>query len=93
MKIAFDPNKNKRNIEERDLAFDRVSAFDFETAKIWQDTRKSYPEERFLAMGYLDDRLHVLCFTPQPEGVMRVISFRKANFKEGVTHGFTFTRD
>ncbi len=32
-------------------------------------------------MGYLEARLHVLCFTPIEEGI-RVISFRKANKRE-----------
>lgn len=43
--------------------------------------RHIYPERRFVAMGYLEERLHVLCFTPILDGV-RVISFRKANSRE-----------
>lgn len=34
-----------------------------------------------MAVGFLDKRLHVLCFTPLPLGI-RVISFRKANKRE-----------
>ena len=83
MKIDFDPNKSKRNIEERDLSFDRVSEFDFNTATVEQDVRKKYPEDRFVATGFLAEgvRLHVVCFTPI-EGGIRVISFRKAHSKE-----------
>ena len=66
--------------------------FDFETAKIWQDTRKPYPQARFVAIGYLDDRLHVLVFGEAERGI-RVISFRKANPREGVKHGFALARD
>ncbi|MGH8570426.1 MAG: BrnT family toxin [Gammaproteobacteria bacterium] len=40
------------------------------------DTRQA-PEPRFVAVGYLDNRLHGLCFTPR-EGGIRVISFRWA---------------
>ena len=29
-----------------------------------EDVRENYPERRFVATGYLDGRLHVLCFTP-----------------------------
>ena len=92
MKIEFDPIKNAKNIAERDLSFVRAVDFDFETAKAWQDTRLTYPEPRFVAMGYLGDRLHVLVFCETPHGI-RVISFRKANKREGATHGFTLTRD
>lgn len=92
MLIDFDPTKNERNIAERGLPFDRAAEFDFATARIWQDTRKPYPEERFLALGYLADRLHVLCFA-RIAGGLRVISFRKANEREGAKHGFSLARD
>lgn len=81
MHIEFDPAKNELNILERGLSFERVSDFDFDTASIWQDTRKPYPEARYVALGLLDSRLHVLCFTPAAGGI-RVISFRKANTRE-----------
>lgn len=81
MEVSYDPAKNARNIAERDLSFDRVVDFDFETAKIHEDIRKPYPEPRFVAIGWLDARLHVLCFSPTATGI-RVISFRKANSRE-----------
>ncbi|WP_345785527.1 BrnT family toxin [Diaphorobacter limosus] len=34
-----------------------------------------------MAVGFLDKRLHVLCFTPRAGGI-RVIRFRKANARE-----------
>ncbi|MBS0349815.1 MAG: BrnT family toxin [Proteobacteria bacterium] len=34
-----------------------------------------------VAVGFLGNRLHVLCFTPRKNGV-RIISFRKANARE-----------
>ena len=92
MIIEFDPAKNAKNIAERDLSFERTVDFDFETAKIWQDTRIEYPETRFIAIGYLDNRLHALVFCAIPDGI-RVISFRKADKREGAQHGFTLTRD
>lgn len=92
MNISYDPAKNARNIKERGLSFNRVADFDFETAKIWQDQRKPYPESRFVALGYLDDRLHVLVFCEAGSGI-RVISFRKANPREGAQHGLTLTRN
>jgi uncharacterized DUF497 family protein len=81
MDISYDTAKNARNLEERGLSFARAAEFDFETAKIREDARKPYPERRFVALGWLDARLHVLCFTPIPGGI-RIISFRKANSRE-----------
>jgi len=92
MKITFDPAKNARNIAERGLDFQQVEHFDFQTAKFWQDTRQAYPEPRFVALGYLDTRLHVLVFSETTKGI-RVISFRKANPREGAKHGFTLTQN
>jgi len=92
MEITYDPAKSTRNIADRGLSFDRAVAFDFETAKLWQDMRQPYPEVRIVAMGYLDNRLHVLVFSESGRGI-RVISFRKANPREGEIHGFPLTRD
>jgi uncharacterized DUF497 family protein len=63
------------------LPFALAAQFDFSTAIIEEDTRKAYPETRFVAFGFLGKRLHVLCFTPILDGI-RVISFRKANQRE-----------
>ena len=58
-----------------------VEGFEFETALIWQDIRKIYPEVRFSALGLINDRIYSLVFTETPMGI-RVISFRKANERE-----------
>ena len=92
MKLSYDPAKSDRNARERGLAFDRAGAFDFETAKYWRDDRRDYPDVRYVALGYLDDRLHVLVFGETGDGI-RVISFRKANSREGKKHGFAQRRD
>ncbi len=81
MQIEFDPAKNAANIKIRGLSFENAGEFDFATAAIEQDTHKTYPEVRLVAVGFLDKRLHVLCFTPLPLSI-RVISFRKANKQE-----------
>ncbi len=81
MKIEFDPTKNETNICKRGLSFELVADFDFETAVIWIDTRKAYPEVRISALGLLAGRVHSLVFTETANGI-RVISFRKANKRE-----------
>ena len=81
MQITFDPDKNERNIRERNLPFAMVSQFEFSAAHVYVDERKDYGETRYIALGMLHDRLHVLCFAETPDGI-RVISFRKANDRE-----------
>ena len=65
MEITYDPAKNERNIRERGLSFERAIDFDFETARRVEDTRRDYGERRFLAVGYLDERL-LCCASRQP---------------------------
>lgn len=83
MKIEFDPDKNQRNIEERNLSFELVGQIRWTTAVVVPDVRFDYPEPRYVAAAYLGDtqRLHIVCFTPVKDGI-RVISFRKANKRE-----------
>lgn len=81
MKITFDPAKDARNIELRDLSFERVVDFEFETALFAPDRRRDYGEARIRALGWLDKRLHALVFVETHHGI-RVVSFRKANKRE-----------
>ena len=81
VRMTFDLRKNERNIHKRDLPFNLAGEFEFETAHIQTDSREEYPETRYVALGNLHGRLHVLCFTETPDGI-RVISFQKANDRE-----------
>jgi uncharacterized DUF497 family protein len=90
--ITFDPRKNERNIRERGLPFERAADFDFGTATFYIDARRDYGEIRTVAIGYLDRRLHALCFTETATGI-RVISFRRANRREARQHGRPQTLD
>jgi uncharacterized protein len=92
MDITYDPAKNARNLAERGLSFDRAADLVWADAVVWEDRRKAYPERRFVAVGYLDARLHVLCFAETVTGI-RVISFRKANLREARNHGKPLTLD
>ena len=73
--------KECSELRDRRLSFERAIDFDFTTAALAIDTRREYGEVRYVAVGYLDNRLHVMCFTETPSGI-RVISFRKANSRE-----------
>jgi len=86
VRIFYDPAKNQRNVRDRGLSFDSVAEFDFESALFAADERRDYGEARYVAVGLLGARLHVLCFSETPEGI-RVISFRKANAREVSRYG------
>ena len=92
MKVEFDPIMNERNIRERRLSFERAAEVEFNIALVFPDTRKAYGETRYVALCYLDRRLHVLCFTETETGI-RVISFRKANTREVSKYGKPQTLD
>lgn len=85
MCIDFDPAKSERNHRERGLSFGQAAEFDFSSALIAVDDRKEYGEVRYVALGMLGERLHVLCFTEITDGI-RVISFRKANSREAARY-------
>ena len=76
------------------MPFERAVAvaFEFETAHIQTDTRYDYGEVRYVAIGLIDGRLHVLCFTETPDGI-RVISLRKANDREVKHHAKVHSPD
>jgi uncharacterized DUF497 family protein len=81
MIFEWDAQKSLKNSQERGLPFEAVRQMDFQTAHVEEDTRYDYGERRFVAIGQLNGRLHVLCFTPIPHGI-RVISLRRANLRE-----------
>ena len=81
MFITYDPNKNKHNIKQRRLSFERVAELDWDNAWINVDERMDYGEVRYIAYGLLEKRLHFVCFSETEEGI-RVISFRTANSRE-----------
>ena len=77
MQVGFDPIKNEKNFRERGLSFERVAEVDF---------NKEHGETHYIALCYLEQRLHVQCFTETEAGI-RVISFRKANEREAKRYG------
>ena len=85
MEITYDQSKNLYNISNRNLSFEEVVNFDFETASYTIDNRKDYGETRRRAIGYLGSRLYALIFTETRNGI-RVISFRKANKREVIKY-------
>ncbi len=76
-----DPEKERRNLAVRGLSLDLAGELDWASALIWEDRRKDYGERRYCVLGFIEDRLHSVVFTPR-NGKPRVISLRKANKRE-----------
>jgi uncharacterized DUF497 family protein len=87
MDISSDSVKNARNILKRGLSFERAADFDFDGAVFATDTRREYGEERIVAVGYLDGRLHVLCFVETETGI-RVIRFLPKRSEKEILRSF-----
>jgi uncharacterized DUF497 family protein len=81
MKITFDLLKRNKTLEERGLDMARALEIFDGTAVTRPDDRKNYGEQRFITVGYLDQRMVVLVWTKRSD-VLRIISLRKANERE-----------
>lgn len=75
----WDEEKSRLNLEERELDFSEIENFNWNTAVVRQSNR--FGEERWVAIGYLSERLHVVVFTERGDRC-RIISMRKASNKE-----------
>ena len=63
------------------MDFSVVLDFEWDTALETQDDRKEYYEQRWIALGLINSRLHVLIYTIRSNNI-RVISLRKASYRE-----------
>jgi uncharacterized DUF497 family protein len=79
--FEWDEAKRQANRAKHGVDFAAAADFEFGTALIWIDDRRDYGEVRYVAIGFIGPRLHVLTFTPRGE-TTRVISLRKANLRE-----------
>ena len=79
LSYEWDPNKSESNVEKHGIDFVAVTRFEWNTAVVRPSDRRG--EKRFVAYGYLDDRLHSLVFAVRDDRI-RNISFRKADDSE-----------
>jgi len=81
--IEFDPLKDAANIAKHGVSLRDAERFDWDTALEREDDRFDYGEVRFIAIGLIDGRLHVMVFTEgSQDDVVRVISLRPAEKHE-----------
>jgi uncharacterized protein len=78
---TWDDNKRAANLAKHGVDFAAVEGFDWETALTAVDDRRDYGEDRFITIGYIGPRLHVMVWTPRGDDT-RIIGLRKANDRE-----------
>lgn len=81
MDYEWDLVKAGRSILKHGVSFETAKSFDWDRAAIMEDRRRDYGEARFIAVGTIEQRLHVLVFTRRGNKI-RVIGLRKANERE-----------
>lgn len=81
MRYEWNEAKRIQTLIKRGVDFADAEMFQWKTAKVLADDRFSYGEDRFVATGFIGDRLYVMAFTMRGD-VIRIISLRKANTRE-----------
>jgi uncharacterized DUF497 family protein len=78
---TWDDNRRAANLAKHGVDFAAVEGVDWETALTAVDDRRDYGEDRFITIGYIGPRLHVMVWTPRGDDT-RIIGLRKANDRE-----------
>jgi len=81
MQIEYDRAKDEINRRKHGVSLADAVQFEWDTARIEEDTRHDYGEQRFQATGYIGMRLHFMVFCLR-DSQKRIISLRKANPRE-----------
>lgn len=82
MEFTCHPEKNAVNVRERQLPLLAAQVMFNAAMLVREDTRKVYPERRFVGYNTIEGRLMVVVFCcPTPQRT-HIISFRKANDRE-----------
>lgn len=84
--FSWDERKRGANKAKHGVDFKEAEAFEFETALIAIDDRFDYGETREIALGRIEERVHVLVFTRRGDN-LHIISLRKANAREVLRYG------
>jgi len=82
MEFTCNPIKNDTNIRERSLPLLAAKVMFNSDMRVREDTRKAYPERRFIGYNAMDGRLMVVVFCAPGDDHIHIISFRKANQRE-----------
>ena len=78
MKFTCNEIKNQTNIEQRGLPLLFAELMFNDAMLAREDTRKEYPERRYIGYNKIDGRLMVVVFCLPSIDHVHIISFRKA---------------
>ncbi|RMH59151.1 MAG: BrnT family toxin [Zetaproteobacteria bacterium] len=81
MDYEWDERKRRANLAKHGVDFTDAVAFVWPLAFTSLDARRDYGEPRYVSIGPVNGRLHVMVWTPRG-GKVRVIGLRKANRRE-----------
>jgi uncharacterized DUF497 family protein len=90
-RFTWDETKRSRNLAKHGVDFSAIDAFDWHEAVLRPDRRFDYGEERWVAVGPIRDRLHVVVYVVRQDG-HRLVSLRRANSREGRFHAAAIDR-
>jgi uncharacterized DUF497 family protein len=78
MYFEWDERKNRQNVIKHGLDFQDAQEIFNNPMLVEIDERQNYGEERYIGIGFLQNRVVVVVFTEKTENVIRIISLRKA---------------
>ena len=81
MQYEWDENKRLANLERHKVDFATAIDFEWDTALETIDDRYEYGEKRWVTIGFIRKKLHVMVYTIRGNKI-RIISLRKANRRE-----------
>jgi uncharacterized protein len=81
MKLTYDNGKNTSNFAKHGIALADASLIEWDTLWAKPDVRRNYAEPRMIGFAYIGLRLFCVVFVDCGD-VRRIISLRKANFRE-----------
>ena len=85
IEFEWDEAKRDGNLTKHGVDFSQAEKFDFETSFTREDERDAYGEQRFVSIGMIKKRLHVMVWCYRGSTI-RVISLRKANKRERTSY-------
>jgi uncharacterized DUF497 family protein len=81
MVVTWDEATRQRTLIERGLDYADAAEVFAGVTHTFEDSRRAYPERRFLTAGPLRGRLVIVVHTPRGRG-RHIISMRKTNARE-----------
>jgi len=66
MQYDWDESKRAANLAKHGVDFSEAEGFEWQTALESQDNRIDYGEDRWVALGFIDNRLYTLIYLHPP---------------------------